>query len=61
MIEPVALIFIIGILVSMVVGLGAVILEATDVPVAPAIRTCSAAFGASMLIWIAAMGLWSGH
>lgn len=52
-------IFIIGLLFSMVVGLGAVIMEATHVPVTPAIRACCVAFGATMGLWIAAMALWN--
>ena len=52
-----ALVFIIGILFSLVVGLGTAILRAS-VPLAPAVLACGAAFGASILLWIAAMALW---
>ncbi|MFJ4303169.1 hypothetical protein [Streptomyces pseudovenezuelae] len=52
------LIFIIGLLFSVVVGLVAVIMEAADIPVAPAIRVCCTAFGFTLGLWIAGMALW---
>jgi hypothetical protein len=53
-----ALVFIIGIFFSMVVGLVTVILR-VEQPLAPAALVCGAAFGTSMFLWIAAMALWS--
>ncbi|MFE9019617.1 hypothetical protein ACFYNL_13730 [Streptomyces sp. NPDC007808] len=53
-----AFVFVIGILFSVVVGLGAVILK-IDRPLTPEIPVCGAAFATSMFLWIAAMALWS--